>query len=218
MTPNNIVNMANLKGLDAIALTDHNTCKNCPAVVKAGKKAGLLVLPGMELCTNEDIHVVCLFATLDGAAGFESEIAPLLPPIKNRPDIFGPQLICDENDEVTGSIDTLLITAADISVVHVRSLALKYGGTAYPAHADKAANGIIAALGGIPPEAEFTAVEISPGCEDEQAFLSSAPGLAGLHTIHSSDAHYLWQMSERQHFLMLPALSAQTIISSINMV
>lgn len=218
MTPNNIVNMALLKGLDVIALTDHNSCRNCPATVEVGRKAGLLVLPGMELCTNEDIHVVCLFEALEGAMGFDAEIEPLLPPVPNRPDIFGPQMICDEADNLTGRVDTLLLNAADISVVRVLALARQYGGTAYPAHADRPANGIIGALGAVPPEAGFTAVEISAGCKDEVAFLRSAPGLTGLRVLRGSDAHYLWQISERQFFLELPALSASDVLSTINMV
>ena len=67
MTPNNIVNMAKLLGLDVIALTDHNTSLNCEAITKVAEKKGLCVLPGMELTTSEEIHAVCLFDTLDKA-------------------------------------------------------------------------------------------------------------------------------------------------------
>ena len=74
MTPNNLVGMAAVMGLDIIAITDHNTCKNAPAVLKAAEEAGILAIPGMELCTAEEAHVVCLFETLEGAMDFDSYI------------------------------------------------------------------------------------------------------------------------------------------------
>ncbi|MFO7161402.1 MAG: PHP domain-containing protein, partial [[Clostridium] cellulosi] len=123
MTPNNIVNMAKLKGLGAIALTDHNTCGNCEATMKVGERTGLTVLPGMELCTSEDIHVVCLFKTLDGALQFEKEVKKTLPKIKNRPEIFGEQLILDDMDNTIGQEETLLINASGISVDSALDLA-----------------------------------------------------------------------------------------------
>ena len=69
MTPNNITGMAKLLGLDIIALTDHNTCRNCEATIAAGKENGVVVVPGMELTTSEDIHAVCLFPDARKGAG-----------------------------------------------------------------------------------------------------------------------------------------------------
>ena len=69
MTPFNLVNMAKLLNLDIIALTDHNSALNCPAALKIGQAVGVTVIPGMELCTSEEVHVVCLFEELDGALG-----------------------------------------------------------------------------------------------------------------------------------------------------
>ena len=74
MTPNNIVNMAQLAGLDVIAVADHNSALNCPAVMAAGERAGLLVLPGMELTTSEEVHVLCLFETLKGALACSARV------------------------------------------------------------------------------------------------------------------------------------------------
>jgi predicted metal-dependent phosphoesterase TrpH len=70
MTPNNIVNMAALKGLDFIAVTDHNSCGNCAAAIEAAKRTDILVIPGMELCTAEEIHLLCLFSSIEGALSF----------------------------------------------------------------------------------------------------------------------------------------------------
>jgi len=203
MTPNNIVNMAKLKGLDIIALTDHNSCKNCEAVVMAGQQAGLSVLPGMELCTNEDIHVICLFSKLENALQFSEIVYEKMSKIKNKVEIFGEQRICDENDHITGTEEFLLINAADISVNNVLALVQKFDGTAFPAHIDKNSNGIISILGGIPPEAGFQFVEISENC-DKSALLKTYTSISDYKVLKNSDAHYLWQISERDNFVEIP--------------
>lgn len=215
MTPNNIVNMAKLNGLDAIALTDHNIALNCGAVMEVGEQVGLLVMPGMELCTREDVHVICLFETLEGAQGFGREVYDKLPAIDNRPDIFGEQLILNSLDELTGSEPRMLLTAADIGFDEVLPMALSFGGTAFPAHIDKNANGALAVLGGIPPEAGFRVAELSSGC-DEAAFLSQNPEVAPMKRLISSDAHYLWQIAEPEHFIELPKLTRSDIIHCMN--
>ena len=109
MTPANIVGMAAVKGLDVIALTDHNSCRNCPAAMYHGEKYGVTVIPGMELTTREEVHVICLFPTLDDALRFDALIYEKLLPFPNREDIFGKQQITDERDEVTGTVENLLI-------------------------------------------------------------------------------------------------------------
>jgi len=102
MTPCNIVNMAKLLGYDMIALTDHNSCLNCEAAIDAGKKAGLTVVPGMELCTAEEIHCVCLFEDLKKANEFSSYIRTTMPDIDNKPEIYGEQRIMNSDDTLKG--------------------------------------------------------------------------------------------------------------------
>ncbi len=84
MTPNNLVNMAKLLGLDVIALTDHNTSLNCEAAIKVGEEVGVLVIPGMELTTSEDIHAVCLFPTLEKALAFSQYVDENRIHIRNK--------------------------------------------------------------------------------------------------------------------------------------
>lgn len=215
MTPNNIVNMAKIKGLDAIALTDHNACGNCGAIMRAGAREGLTVIPGMELCTSEDIHVVCLFATLEGALAFEHEVRGTMQAVKNRPEIFGEQLMLDDMDNLVGSEEMLLIVASGISADSVLTLCRKFGGTAFPAHADKSSNGIIEILGAIPPEAEFVSAELSHLCE-EPSFLAANPSLRGLRILRDSDAHYLWDISERQNALTVKDSTTSGIVTFID--
>ena len=103
MTPANIAGMAAVKGLDVIALTDHNSCRNCPAAMRHAEDLGITLIPGMELTTSEEVHVVCLFPTLEAAMDFDQYVYLHLLPVKNRPDIFGEQLILDEKDQITGT-------------------------------------------------------------------------------------------------------------------
>ena len=108
MTPNNIVNMAKLKGLSCIALTDHNTALELPRHRLGSPQAGLGFLPGMELSTAEDIHLVCLFPDCDTAEAFSRQVEKALPPVKNNPRIYGHQLCLDEPDRPVGEAEPLL--------------------------------------------------------------------------------------------------------------
>ena len=122
MTPNNLVQMALLSGCDVIALTDHNTCRNAPAAMEAGARNGLLVIPGMELCTAEEAHVVCLFETLEGALEFDHYIYENMPHVKNRPEIFGEQRLLDGEDGPVGEEENLLLVSSFVGVDQVVGL------------------------------------------------------------------------------------------------
>lgn len=211
MTPNNMVNMAALLGCQILAITDHNTCRNAPAAVKVGEAAGVLVIPGMELCTAEEAHVVCLFETVEAALAFDAYVTEHTMKIPNRPEIFGEQLILNEEDEYIGKIDHLLITAADISVNDVHRLVGEFGGVAFPAHVDKDAYSVTASLGAIPPEAEFTAAELSSGA-DRTVQLRMYPELQEMILLKDSDAHYLHLMQEEMGEVELPECTAKALL------
>ena len=100
MTPNNIVNMASLKGLDAIAITDHNCGHNAKAAIEAAKELPLTVIPGMEIETSEEIHMVALFETVEAMEKMQDVVLSKMPPIKNKPALFGEQIIMDKHDKV----------------------------------------------------------------------------------------------------------------------
>ena len=152
MTPNNIAGMAALNGLQIIALTDHNTTENCPAFFQACERYGIIPVAGMEMTTAEDIHVVALFPGLDEAMSFNEVYKTHRAKIKNRAEIFGDQLILDEQDNVVGSDEYLLIPATDLSMEEATALAESFGAAVFPAHIDRQENGIIAVLGAIPDE------------------------------------------------------------------
>lgn len=212
MTPGNIVNMAKLLGLDAIALTDHNTCLNCPAAISFGKKAGLCVVPGMELCTAEEVHIICLFPTVEKALGFSDYVEKHSVQMKNRPDIFGNQTIIDENDEPAGEYENLLIASSDITVDKVKKTVAQFGGICYPAHIDRGSYSIISNLGAITREMDFAVAEVSDYGNAEM-LKSDFPVLNEMKIIRSSDAHKLETLCRELHEIELENLSAQTIIT-----
>ncbi len=202
MTPNNMAGMASLKGLQIAALTDHNSSKNCPAFLAACEKNGIVGIAGMELATSEEIHLVCLFEYLDAALGFSAEVEKHRFPIKNKPHIFGEQLILDENDEKIGEEEFLLINATALDLETAVSLARSYGAFVMPAHIDKQANGIIGILGTFPETPAFSYAELSDASAAD-ALKAAHPALDGCTFLSNSDAHYLWDIHEAEEFIEL---------------
>lgn len=197
-TPNNLVGMAYLSGINVLALTDHNTAKNCPAFFEAAKKYGIVPIAGMEVTTQEDIHAVCLFEELDSALKFDAYLQKRRVLIKNREEIFGEQLILDEEDNVVGKEEYLLPNATTISLDELPALVHRYGGICYPAHIDRDANGIIAILGTVPNTPHFSCVEIRDADKiDEYA---KNYGLSDKLFIVSSDSHYLTDIQEKNNY------------------
>lgn len=197
MTPGNIVGMALLNGLNVVALTDHNSTANCPAFFKIAKSHGIIPIAGMELTTAEDVHVVCLFRDLQSALDFGAYVDANRFKIKNEPDIFGRQLITDENDEACGQEEYLLINASYLSLEDAHREVTSRGGVCYPAHIDRSSSGIISMLGDFPPEPHFTAFELNDMASLDDC-LDKHPLLKERELVHvvSSDAHYLTDISE----------------------
>ena len=202
-TPNNIVNMALIKGLNAIALSDHNTGKNCPATIAAGKRNGLVVLPAMELTTSEDIHILCLFERYEQLQKLEEYIQGRKLKIKNRPEVFGRQRILNEYDEQIGEEEDLLIVSSGVSVEEAAALVKGYGGIAVPAHIEKQSNGLIGILGAFDAGLGFEMVE------------SAADTGVSLPRLVNSDAHYLWDISEAEHALEAESCSAHGVFYAL---
>ena len=201
MTPNNIAGMAAIKGLQIVALTDHNSTKNCRAFFSAAKKNGIIPIAGMEMTTAEDIHLVCLFPTLEKAEAFDVAYQKHRILYPNRPDIFGEQLILDENDNIIGEEKHLLLNASDLSVSDAVKMLKTYDAVVFPAHIDREENGMISSLGCIPKEPYFHIVEF----RDKSVVESYVQqyGLSDKQILTDSDAHYLWDISEAENFLIL---------------
>ena len=201
-TPNNIAGMAVLAGLNIVALTDHNTAKNCPAFFAAAKQQGIIPVAGMELTTSEDIHAVCLFEELGDALAFDDFLQSQRTLIPNRTDIFGDQLIMNEKDEVTGTEPHFLSNATSISIEEAPALVRQYRGVCYPAHIDRKANGIIAALGVFPETLDCSCAEVRDA-EKLPQLLEKFPVLKEKQIVVSSDAHYLWDIRDKSAYFEL---------------
>lgn len=195
MTPANIAGMASLNGLSLLALTDHNSAKNCPAFFEQCKRYGIVPVPGMELTTSEDVHVICLFPDLESALEMDRIAEEKLIKVKNKPEIFGRQIVVDKNDEPVFEVDDLIINATSLDIKSAVDDVCSLGGVAYPAHIDREANGIVSILGTFPDSPPFTAFELNDG-NNRDEFVRRFPILSGLTHVVSSDAHRLWCLSD----------------------
>lgn len=202
MTPSNIAGTATLAGLNIVALTDHNTAKNCPAFFKAAKHYGIIAVAGMELTTLEDIHVVCLFEKLEEALSFSEEIEKHIIKIKNRPEIFGFQYIMNEQDNVVGQVDYVLSNATDISVEDIFEVVKSFNGICYPAHIDRTANGIVSILGVFSENTNFGCYELHSK-ENQNDYETRFTHLKDKTRLVGSDAHFLWDIRDAENFIEL---------------
>ena len=207
MTPNNIVNMAVIKGLDAIAVCDHNTARHLPAISQVAKEAGLPLLPGMEITTAEEVHLLAYFSCVDAALEFSDYIYPHLPPIPNRPEFFGEQTLLDADDEPVGREKRLLLTALDLTLGQLTRDINAAGALAVPAHINRGSNGLIINLGMLPADERFAALEVS------NAVPPPACDTGAYKLLYSSDAHCLENMAEREYFLNVPDCSCEGLFN-----
>lgn len=190
MIPPLIVESALEMGITLIAITDHNASGNIQAVQKAAQGTDLIVLPGMELQTKEDVHVLCLFDTLDQIDKFQVIVDNNLPGMKNKPSFFGHQLIVDETGSYLGTEDRLLITSTFLSIDTVFAEVELLGGLMIPAHINRKINGLIEILGFVPTEISITALEISRHISPQEAY-QAYPQIKDYPLIQSGDVHRL---------------------------
>lgn len=212
MTPNNLVNMAMIKGLDVIAIADHNASQNVAAAMAVAKKRDILVIPAMELQTSEEVHLLCLFKDLSNLVKFQTIVDQHLLGIPNNVQKFGPQLIMDQEDEVVGHIDHALIFSTTLSFEKAVEAARSCGGFVLPAHINRQSNGVLAMLGFIPAGMNFTTVEVSSD-EAGSRFLDTYPNEAAYQIIRNSDAHQLMSISERQNYMELPSRDIDAVFA-----
>ena len=160
MTPPNIANMAYINGLQLFALCDHNSTRNVRAVAQAAAELPLVFIPGMEVTTAEEVHVVCLFPTVEAAEAAGQEVESLLPSFPNDEAVFGLQQIMTAQEVETGRVEKLLISATSLSIDDIQRFVAGYGGVCWPAHIDRAANSLLATIGCPPQHLCFPTLEV----------------------------------------------------------
>jgi len=202
MSPWNIVRMAQLENLSLIAITDHNTVANVATVMQVGDELGLTVLPGMEVQTREEAHLIAIFPTLDAALAFEQLILRHLPKIANRPKVFGEQVIYDIADRKVGSIERLLLQSVMLGVEEVGEAIAEYSGLTIAAHVNRRSYSLIGQLGFVPETLQLHAVEIDSSCSWER-FVSEFECLRHYPVLRNSDAHRLTDLVGDHHSAVL---------------
>jgi len=205
LSPRKIVERAKNESLDIIAITDHNTAKNVQVVMRLGEKVGVKVIPGMEVQTREEIHLLALFPDWPSTAAWDEEVRRYLPDVPNDPEVFGEQPVVDEEGNILGFEERVLLNSIDLSLESVKERIERYGGMMVPSHFDKGSFSLISQLGFIPQDMELEALEMSRRSEFlEQGRILDAP--PRIPRIVSSDAHSLGDIgSARTIFLLADA-------------
>jgi len=203
MSPAEIVAKSRAMGLDIIAICDHNTTENAAAVMRAANKYELLVIPGMEVCSKEEVHVLTLFESIEHTLEMQKFIYAKLPG-ENQAEVFGYQIIADENDEVLGENPKLLIGATQLGLHEIVTKAHELGGLCISSHVDRPTFGIIGQLGFIPSALQLDAVEISGRTTVKDA-KRTLPGIKELPFITASDAHFIDDIGKVQTEFLLAA-------------
>jgi len=206
MIPPLIVKYALDKGIALIAIADHNASANAVAVQEAARGTNLTVLPGMELQTFEEVHLLCLFDSLGKLRDWQAIVDAHLPVIANSPDLFGEQFVVDATGEFIRREDRLLATSTNIRFEQAVLDIDQLGGLAIPAHVDRPAFNLFANLGFVPPDTPIPALEIS--CHITPAHARAKfPQLEGYPLIQSGDVHSMDEFCGRTVF----TLAAPTI-------
>lgn len=190
MIPPLIVRKALELGLNLIAITDHNASDNVSAVMEAAEGKDLTVLPGMELQTEEEVHCLCLFDTLEQLADLQTLVDQSLPSIQNNVEFFGEQFVVDSTGEFIRRKERLLITSTRLSFEEAFRAVQNLGGLFIPAHVNRQAFGLIYHLGFVPPGLDLPALEISRHITPKQS-RQEFPQLNDFPLIQSGDVHYL---------------------------
>ena len=189
MTPANICGMAYIKGLQAIAVTDHNTARNLPYVKEAADHYGLILLPGMEITTKEEVHLLGYFRDVETAVEAGEFFSEHLPKMKNKPDFFGNQFVMNTDDEVVDVEERLLIGATDLDLAECTRIIRERGGAAVPAHINRG-HGLLVNLGLFPEEPAFPVAEVRKELPVNDKLVGDRKRL------QSSDAHRLGDILE----------------------
>lgn len=205
MSPRNIVREAKRKGLDVIGICDHNSAENVPAVEKNATPEGIAVIGGMEVTSKEEVHILALFANEADLHSLQEIVHENLHGT-NDEKLYGEQVIVNEEEEVVGFSDKLLIGATDISIERLVDLIHERGGLAIAAHVDREGFGIIGQLGFIPEGLPLDALELADPTKRD----CIPPGVC-LPLITSSDAHKLEDVGKRSTTFLMQAANAGEI-------
>ncbi len=197
-----IVKQAKKVGLDMIGICDHNSAENVAAVVKAGLREGLAVIPGMEITSSEEVHILGLFNTGRDVMHLQDMVYENLAG-ENDDQVFGPQTVVDEWDRVVGTNSKLLIGATTLTVEQIVEAIHRWAGLAIASHVDRERFSLIGQLGFIPEGLKLDAVEVSMASSINEEY--------GYPVVTSSDAHFLEDIGKNSTYFMIEDMSVDEI-------
>jgi PHP family Zn ribbon phosphoesterase len=208
MRPRAIVSQALAMGLDMIAICDHNSAENIAAFLRAGSEKGLTVLPGIEVTSKEEIHLLALFDRQEDCMALQDLIYQNLPG-ENVEEVFGPQTMVNERDETVGINRKMLIGATSLPLEKIVSMVGSHRGVTIASHIDRQAFSLLGQLGFIPEGLPLDGLEISSRTSKEEA-------QKRFHSYHHfslvrfSDAHHLEDIGKNiTHFLLKETTSEE---------
>lgn len=204
ISPMRAVTCARRRKLDMIAVCDHNSAENVTAACAVGREKGVAVLPGMEITTREEVHLLAIFDHPRQALELQAAVYARLPAGQNDEKLFGRQIIANENDEVEGYNPRLLISATSWPLADAVKKIHELDGLAIPAHVDRPAFGILGQLGFIPENLDLDALEISPQTRLEQIRRSESAS-SRFPMYHASDAHELKDIGRARAWFLVSA-------------
>ncbi|MDR0970765.1 MAG: PHP domain-containing protein [Bacteroidales bacterium] len=190
MSPTNIIDRAKQLGLQCIGITDHNSTLNAKVARKLGEKQDIFVLMGAEVTSKEEAHCLCFFEKEEELDSFQVWLDEKLPKIELDTNIFGYQLVVNEEEEILDEKPYLLISAIDADIEQIYEKVHSLNGLFIPAHINKPANSLISQLGFIPPDIKADAFEIS-NLSIKNEFIKKNAYLKNYQFLQDSDAHFL---------------------------
>ncbi|NLA23610.1 MAG: PHP domain-containing protein [Bacteroidales bacterium] len=214
MSPSEIVKKALSEELDIIGITDHNSTLNAEATAKIAEKHGIKVLLGAEISTVEEIHCLCFVESVELLKQMQEEIEKTIIKIPHDEERFGEQLIVDENENIVGDIDYLLISSTSMDINQVQEMVMKLDGIFIPAHVNRSANSLYSQLGFFPFDLNPHAIELSKIAKIDD-FLSLHPEISKFPITTASDAHYIEDIGAAGIIIEAPDNSFQQIKNAL---
>jgi PHP family Zn ribbon phosphoesterase len=210
MLPATVIGRAKELGIEIMAITDHNTAENVASFLEKGREMGVKIIPGMELQTSEDVHLVCLFNNLEQVGAYQEIVYQKLPPLKNKRDIFGEQWIVDKNGDKISELDRLLLVGTGISVDEAVQLVHELDGLCIASHIDRQAFSLWGHLGSLPPNLPLDGVELTAHLPRNAVQLEQIRQ-DGFAYVVSSDAHYPDSINPPQCFAYMQEVSLKEL-------
>jgi hypothetical protein len=209
MRPRALVNKALTKGLDMIAICDHNSAENTAAFIRAGDERGLKVLPGIEVTSREEIHLIALFDTQESCTALQNLIYQNLTG-ENVEEVFGPQTVVNERDEAVGINRRMLLGATLLPFEQIVSVIHSLGGVAIASHIDRQAFSLLGQLGFIPEGIPLDGLEISSRTSKEEA-KDRFRSYQHYSFVWFSDAHCLEDIGKRMTSFLLRETTSREV-------